>query len=33
MLEDFAEIAGVELIVIDDSTKLRELRARLRKEG
>ena len=30
MLEDFAEIAGVELIVIDADTKLRELRARLR---
>ncbi|MGI4853912.1 MAG: L-arabinose isomerase [Janthinobacterium lividum] len=28
-LEDFAEIAGVELIVIDDSTKLRELRRQL----
>jgi L-arabinose isomerase len=30
MLEDFAEIAGVELIVIDADTRLRELRARLR---
>ncbi len=30
MLEDFAEIAGVELIVIDADTKLRELRAVLR---
>jgi L-arabinose isomerase len=30
MLEDFAEIAGVELIVIDADTKLRELRATLR---
>jgi L-arabinose isomerase len=30
MLEDFAEIAGVEFIVIDDDTKLRDLRARLR---
>jgi L-arabinose isomerase len=29
-LEDFAEIAGVELIVIDADTKLRELRATLR---
>jgi L-arabinose isomerase len=31
MLEDFAEIAGVELIVIDADTKLRELRGRLRE--
>jgi len=30
MLEDFAEIAGVELIVIDADTRLRELRAQLR---
>jgi len=30
MLEDFAQIAGVELIVIDADTKLRELRAMLR---
>jgi L-arabinose isomerase len=30
MLEDFAEIAGVELIVIDADTRLRELRERLR---
>ena len=29
-LEDFAEIAGVELIVIDADTRLRELRERLR---
>ncbi len=29
-LEDFAEIAGVELVVIDADTKLRELRQRLR---
>jgi len=31
MLEDFAEIAGVELIVIDEDTKLRELRAQLHR--
>jgi L-arabinose isomerase len=31
MLEDFAVIAGVELIVIDADTRLRELRARLRE--
>ena len=30
-LEDFAEIAGVELIVIDSDTRLRELRSRLRE--
>jgi L-arabinose isomerase len=30
MLEDFAEIAGVELIVIDADTRLRELREHLR---
>ncbi len=29
-LEDFAEIAGLELIVIDNDTKLRDLRQRLR---
>lgn len=29
-LEDFAEIAGIELIVIDDDTRLRELRRQLR---
>jgi L-arabinose isomerase len=29
-LEDFAEIAGIELIVIDEDTRLRELRRRLR---
>ena len=29
-MEDFAEMAGVELIVIDNDTKLRELRGRLR---
>ena len=29
-LEDFAEIAGIELIVIDADTRLRELRQRLR---
>jgi L-arabinose isomerase len=31
-LEDFAEIAGVELIVIDGATKLREFRQQLRWE-
>jgi L-arabinose isomerase len=31
-LEDFAEIAGVELIVIDSDTRLRELRRDLRRE-
>ena len=30
MLEDFAEIAGVELVVIDADTKLRELKNQLR---
>lgn len=30
-LEDFAEIAGVELIVIDSDTRLRELRQQLRQ--
>ncbi len=30
-LEDFAEIAGIELIVIDAETRLRELRSQLRK--
>jgi L-arabinose isomerase len=29
-MEDFAEIAGVELIVIDAETRLRELRRQLR---
>ncbi len=29
-MEDFAEIAGVELVVIDADTKLRELRRQLR---
>jgi L-arabinose isomerase len=29
-MEDFAEIAGVELVVIDAETKLRELRRQLR---
>jgi L-arabinose isomerase len=29
-LEDFAEIAGIELIVIDAETRLRELRRQLR---
>jgi len=29
-LEDFAEMAGVELLVIDNDTKLREFRSRLR---
>ena len=28
-MEDFAEIAGVELIVIDAETRLRELRRQL----
>jgi L-arabinose isomerase len=29
-MEDFAEIAGVELVVIDAETRLRELRRQLR---
>jgi L-arabinose isomerase len=29
-LEDFAEISGIELIVIDEDTRLRELRRQLR---
>jgi len=29
-LDDFAEIAGVELVVIDAETRLRELRRELR---
>jgi L-arabinose isomerase len=29
-LEDFAEIAGVEMVVIDAETRLRELRRQLR---
>ncbi len=31
MLEDFAEIAGIELVVIDADTKLRELKQELRQ--
>jgi len=31
MLEDFAEIAGIELVVIDAGTKLRELKQELRQ--
>ncbi len=31
-LEDFAEIAGIELIVIDSDTKLRDLRRQLREQ-
>jgi len=31
-VEDFAEIAGVELVVIDDGTRLRELRRELRQD-
>ena len=30
MLEDFAEIAGLELVIIDDSTRLREFKKELR---
>jgi L-arabinose isomerase len=29
-LEDFAEMAGTELVVIDEHTRLRELRSQLR---
>ncbi len=29
-LEDFAEIAGIELIIIDEDTRLRELRRQIR---
>ena len=32
MLEDFAEIAGVELVVIDSSTRLRNFRSELRRD-
>jgi len=32
MLEDFAEIAGVELVVIDSSTRLRSFRSELRRD-
>jgi len=32
MLEDFAEIAGVELVVIDSSTRLRNFRSDLRRD-
>ncbi len=32
MLEDFAEIAGVELVVIDASTRLRSFRSELRRD-
>ena len=31
-LEDFAEIAGIDLVVIDDDTKLREFRQQLREQ-
>jgi L-arabinose isomerase len=30
MLEDFGEIAGVETLIIDDKTSLREFRKELR---
>ena len=32
MLEDFAEIAGVELVVIDASTRLRSFRSELHRD-
>jgi L-arabinose isomerase len=30
MLEDFGEIAGIETVIIDDKTSLREFRKELR---
>ena len=30
MLEDFAEMAGIELVIIDDTTRLREFKKELR---
>jgi L-arabinose isomerase len=30
MMEDFAEMAGIELVIIDDQTRLRDFKKELR---